>query len=197
MLLVILAFCGCCIKSPDRRGAERVEVIEERYVRRRSRSPRTHTGWFGGGRQPSGSDSDEVIVIEERLPSRRRSGTRRPSLYSRPSPSIFARWNTVLGLGPRRRTETIIAERYSRRRSISPIRRRDADGERRSTGLKRIYAWFIAWFIAPLLLIFGIARRAPDRRPSRSSSLSYASSASTRTRSSNASSERRSRRYRR
>jgi len=297
--LILTCCCYPCIRMSsriyDRNRTERVEITEESYGRRRSRSPRTEEDLFGGGprrlsarrRRSSASDSDEVIVIEEHSPpGRRRSrarGYRRggPSRYydSAPSRSIAARGSdSIFPFGAflalfglllprrRRRTETVeVVERYSGRRSHSPqthtrwfgtrarqpteviIEERDSrrrisltspegswymDDETRSApkrkkwppwawfeksqaptgrsrsrdvrvteeippaGLKGIYAWFIAWIITPLLVLFGISRWT-ERRHSRTSSFSYTSSSSSHTRASSPSSDRRSRRSRR
>lgn len=125
VVFITLAILCCCfpfVKGSSRRRRGRVEVTEEEYVRRRSCSPRTHRGWFGGGPKPASpprrysrspvssvSDSDEIVVVRRGKPSR----------YSPPR-SIFARgWDAISGV--RRRTGRIATrERYGRRRSPSP-----------------------------------------------------------------------------
>lgn len=209
--------------------------------KRRSRSPWSESGRerrSERSRSESPSDSDEVIIIEESSPPRQRRREYRPGrAYRSPRPashSMFAGLFSLFGLhsktetvvverysrrrsdpprtyqtwfGGRQRRQTervIIEERYSRRGSTSSGRRWYGDDERRSTperrnwlpwnwfkktpvparrsreiwveserrptGLKDIYAWFIAHLITPLLKLFGVTKRTSEERASDSSS---------------------------
>lgn len=200
-----------------RRRSHEERFFEERRKRRSERS-----------RSDSTSDSDEIIVIEESSPPprRRREYSRgRPYRSSKPtSYSIFAGLFSIFGLQSksdivvverysgrrsdpprryqtgwfggrqRRRSESLIVEeRYTRRGSTSSGRRWYGDYERHSapkrnnwlpwnwfrkmpmpvqrrgrairvenepspSGLKRVYAWLFAHFIAPLLRLFGVTK---------------------------------------
>lgn len=125
-----------------KRKRNRIEIIEEIIIERRAPSRPAHR-WFEeereGQSERSGSelpsDSDEIIIIEESSPPRRRSRSRdrhrgRPSRYSSVSRRASARgWNISAWLplfGLRRKREIVeVIERRSERRSISPRRHMD------------------------------------------------------------------------
>jgi hypothetical protein len=274
--------------SHRRRGREPLIRVEEWRERRSERSrsnspfdsddivvieespPRHRHREYSRGRTNRPFDSDEIVVIEEPSPPRHRHreySRGRSYRSSRPtSRSMFAGLFSLFGLQskseivvaeryssrrsdpprryqrgwfggrqPRRTERRIVEERYSRRGSISSRRRWYGDYERRSvperrnwlpwnwfkktpapaqrrsreirvedelgpTGLKLIYAWFIAHIITPLLKLFGITKRTSEERGSDSSgyfSYEYGSGTNSRVRSSVRSSDTRSRHTRR
>lgn len=153
---LIIMWCALSLFGICMRRKKREVIVEEEYTRRRSRAPRrvyTTEEERPPERIRSRSDSDDVIIIEETSPPRRRARSReyrrgryssssRHSMLARRSGihGLFALLGLQLGAGA-----VTVEERYSRRRSTSPVRRWYGDVERRAPPKRKKWppwAWF-------------------------------------------------------